>query len=289
MQAVLTRLPIWVRDRLPDDLVSQADEIRLRIGQPVELRTSSGSHLLGQPLLRDEMDETVRMLADHSIYACEDRIRSGYFALPGGFRVGLTGSYSMQNGVVSALPRIGSISIRMAREIKGAADKLMPHLMQNGRALSTIILSAPMMGKTTMLRDIARQMSELGLHVAISDERSELAGSKDGVPQMDVGPRTDVCDGLPKRQAIPALVRAMAPEVIVTDELGHIEDAEAVQEAARSGVALIASAHAGSYEEAKGRKALASLMEDGLFRRVVVLGGSPGRIQRILNGAGEVI
>lgn len=286
MQPIMDRLPLSVRGRLLGQDIRQVTELRLRTNQPLELRTPNKTALVGEPLAPDELDEALRMLSDHSIYACEDRFRQGFFSLPGGYRVGLTGRYTIMNGA-PLLTHVGSISIRVAREIPGAADSVMPCLMQDGRALSTLILSPPMLGKTTMLRDIARQLAGRGFHVAIADERGELASCHDGIPQLDVGQTTDVCDSLPKRLAIPLLVRAMSPEVIITDELGHAEDAEAVREAARSGIAVMASAHAGSYQSALGRRALLPLLEDGLFERVVLLQDAPGHVAQVLDGKGE--
>ncbi len=284
MQAITGRLPLSIRARLTERSVSDAYEIRLRVGQPLELRTPQGSALFGQAVEKDELDETVLMLMDHSVYAHEEQMRQGFFPLAGGFRVGLTGGY-VSNG--ERLTGVSSLTIRIAREIRGAADGLMPRLLLNGRPLSALILSAPMMGKTTMLRDIARQLSMRGMHVAISDERGELAGCRDGVATLDLGPMCDVCDGLPKRLAIPALIRSMAPEVLITDELGHPEDAQAVADAARCGVCVIASAHADSFAQARGRAALAPLFQDKLFRRIAVLGGKPGLLRELLdeNGA----
>lgn len=289
MRALTGRLPLRIRDRLDEAMLRGVDELRLRAGQPIELRRRDGSVLVGAKLTADELNEAVRALADHSIYACEEQFRQGYFSLPGGVRVGLTGTFAQRDGEAPALTHVGSISIRVAREIAGAADSLMPRILCEGRPLSTLILSAPMLGKTTMLRDIARQLAGRGLHVAISDERSELAGCREGVPQLDVGVRTDVCDGLPKRLAIPQLVRAMSPEALVTDELGHAGDAEAVAEAVRSGVSVMASAHADSYSMARGRVALAPLFEDKLFRRVVLLAGTPGRVEQVLNEEGKAL
>ncbi len=283
MHPLLSHMPACIRARIPPDALDGAYEIRLRTGVQLEIRSGAEGRLIGEKLTRDELREVVSQLTNHSLYALEQQFREGYFPLRGGCRAGVTGGY-----VNGGLAHPAFVSVRMARQIPGAADALMPHILQSGQARSCLLLSAPMMGKTTMLRDAARQLSKAGLHVAIADERCELAGCLDGVPQLDVGPMTDVCDGAPKREAVPMLIRAMSPDVIVTDELGGPGDAEAVLEAARCGVAVLASAHAGSFEQAKARRALGPLFEDRLFPVVALLGGKPGRILRIVDGEGGV-
>lgn len=283
MDGLLCRLPIPIRALFTPDMLKRALELRFRIGVQAELRTSAGIELIGQPITPDAFRELIAMLTGHSIYALEDRFDEGFFQIGAGYRVGITGGY---NG--GSLQHPSSISIRVSREIIGAADALVPHIIgSDGLIMSTLILSKPMLGKTTMLRDAARKLSLMSYHVAISDERSELAGCHMGVPTLDVGPLTDVCDGLKKSLAIPRLVRSMAPDVIITDELGDSGDSEAVTDAARSGVAVIASAHADSYESAARRRILSELMRDWLFRRVVLLGSEPGKIVAIYDGEGH--
>ncbi|MDD4075998.1 MAG: stage III sporulation protein AA, partial [Eubacteriales bacterium] len=148
--------------------------------------------------------------------------------------------------------------------------------------VSALLLSAPGVGKTTMLRDIARQLSD-GTHarahkVAIADERGEIAGCYLGTPRLDVGQRTDVMDGYPKARAVSMLIRSMSPAVIITDEIGGCEDAAALRDASRSGVAVVASAHADGYAAATAQPELHALLEKGLFTRVVELYRLNGKV-----------
>ena len=274
---------------LRDRLSGEADltEVRLRAGQPLEARGIGWARLIGPEVSREELGELVLEMTGYSIYACEERIRQGFFTLPEGHRVGLTGRYASDRGGVTALTGILAVCIRVARAVPGAADPLMPHLFDGDRLKSALILSPPGLGKTTMLRDAARQLSGRGYRVALADERGELAApDAAGIPTMALGPRCDVATGADKAQLIERLVRSMAPDVVVTDELGGEGDARAVHEAVASGVMVLASAHAANLASARARRGLAPLLEGGLFEVFAVLGGAPGRVESIADGLG---
>lgn len=260
---------------LPDDLI----ELRVRAGRPVQLVALSGEEFRGGAISASLTAETAQALAGHSLYAREEELKEGFFTIEGGCRVGVCGRTAMLEGRIAGLTHVGSVSVRVAREIKGAADPVMDLVCETGRPVNALVISPPGLGKTTLLRDIARQLSDgtggrRGVRVGIADERGELAGCSMGVPTLDVGRRTDVMDGCPKRIGMRLLVRAMSPEVIVTDELGHPDDAEAVLDAMRSGVRVIASVHA--RDETDARRRLGGELA-GLFERMIVLSGV-GRI-----------
>jgi stage III sporulation protein AA len=266
---------------LPETLT----ELRLRADRAAELVCGRESLLRGEPIGRELIEETAHALAQHSLYAREEELRQGFFISAGGCRAGVCGRVNVRADGAVDLTHISSLCIRRAREIKGAADAVTEGLYEGERAVSALVISPPGMGKTTLLRDIARQLSNgtrgrRGLRVAIADERGELAGCVLGVPALDVGERTDVMDGCPKRIAMNMLVRAMSPEVIVTDELGHAQDADAVRDALRCGVRVIASVHASSAEEAARRLGKDCI---SLFDRLIVLKGI-GQIGEIVYG-----
>ena len=267
--------------RLPEDVAMSAGpapedavEMRLRAGQRlVWTRMGGGSVERGERLTREALERCVDALAEHSLYAMEDQLARGYFTLKGGCRAGVCGRYVTGPGGGVCAREIGSVCVRIAREVKGAADGIMKWAR---KGKSFLILSAPGMGKTTMLRDAARQMSLMGERVAVADERGEIAACEMGVPALDVGPNTDVMDGCGKETAIPMLIRCMGARWVATDELGGEGDAAAVWEAARCGARVAATAHAGSLDEALGRRGVGELIRGGAFDVVFLLKG-PGR------------
>ena len=263
------------------------EEIRIRAERPIQLCFSGGERLLSgadgrAPVTADECAAMLRRFCGQSLYAWEEELRRGFLTLPGGYRVGLCGRVETDAGSIAAMTDVYAFSIRIAREVRGAAEPLMPYLCGiGGRMGSALIVSAPGCGKTTLLRDVARCCS-YGLggarthRVAIADTRYEIAGSVRGVPQMDVGPRTDVLSGGTRAEVCRMLVANMSPDVLVTDELSSPGDARAVYDAACSGVAVVASAHASCGAELAHRRELMELLHARLFRRIVLLGRSRG-------------
>ena len=262
-------------------------EIRLRAGRPVQLRGAGWEWISEGCLPPDALGAIVTALMDYSVYARECELAQGFFTMGDGCRVGVCGR--MIGAGRGAMASIGSICIRCAREMPGCADVLMPYIDAAQGLRSMLIASRPGMGKTTLLRDIARQLSGRGSCVALADERHELAACRDGAPTLDVGPRTDVMDGGERHASIAMLIRSMAPDVIVTDEIGGEGDAEALAEARRCGVCVIASAHAGSYHSIERRRDLQRAVAGGAFERIVLLGDSPGALSEIRDGEGRVL
>lgn len=254
----------------------ELSEIRVRAGKPARCRLLNGSEIEGAVTEPSSVQALAQMLMENSVYACEDELRQAYFTAAEGCRVGVCGKLICSGGKILSMSAIGSLCIRLPREIKGCAKDLLPHVNAN-----LLILSPPGLGKTTLLRDLARLASDGGMNVAVADERGELAACREGVPQLDLGCRTDVMDGCPKAKAIPMLIRACAPDLIIADEIGSEGDAQALRDAVCCGVRVAASAHAGSIEDAFRRKAIQSLFEDKLFGTLVLLGGAPGRIAQI--------
>ena len=233
--------------------------------------TTEGERACGFTPGAQQVGDMAEALCEHALYARAEEQRQGFVTLRGGHRMGLCGRVVAQGTSVRALRDISSLCVRVAGQWEGAADTLVPHLTSGGRVRSALIIGLPGSGKTTVLRDACRQLSDAGHRVAIADERSELAAMSRGAPQLDVGARTDVLDGVCKEIALRWLLRSMSPEIIATDELGAATDALAVLEAAQSGVAVLATAHARTLDEALSRGTLYHLAQNKAFSRYAVL------------------
>ena len=232
-------------------------------------------------LIQEKKSATVTEMAKLFDITAET-IRRGYVTAPGGFRVGICGTALPGEGDNLGIKDISSLSIRIPRLCEGAALPVLPGLLEEGRPVSTLLLSPPGGGKTTLLRDLVRLLSRGDglaepVRVALVDERGELAAVCQGRPQLEVGPHTDIMDGCPKALAVPMLLRAMSPQVIALDELALPEDVEAVRAAAGCGVVLLATVHAASVAELSARPLLRGVLESGVFRRAVVIAGEDRR------------
>ena len=259
---------------IPEDVT----EVRLRAGRPAQFRGARGDSF-GEIVEVGRLRSVLAALADHSLHAHEAELREGFFTMGDGCRVGVCGRLVCEGGRVTGMASVGSVCVRICREVQGAADGFYHSLFdeRDHSLRSALIVSPPGMGKTTALRDAARRLSEEGFDVCIADERHELAACVDGVPTLDVGPRTDVMDGCPKRLAVACLLRAASPQVIVTDEIGGPEDVEALSDAVRCGVRILASAHAGSIDDLLARRD----MPVDVFDIAVLLGKEPGNVVEI--------
>ena len=247
-------------------------EIRVRAGGQASVLTWDGEKICDHSLSQQQVARMAEALCEHALYARAEEQRQGFVTLRGGHRMGLCGRVITQGQSVRALREISSLCIRVAAQWNGAADRILPYLKEeDGRVCSALIVGLPGMGKTTLLRDACRSLSVQGTHVCIVDERSELAAMCAGVSQMDVGPNTDVLDGCSKETGVRWMLRAMSPEVLATDELGGPMDVQAVLDAARCGVSVLASLHGRDLEAALSRGGLYQLAQSRVFQRYVLL------------------
>ena len=277
-------------------------EIKLRIGQPLIL-VYKGEELVpggirDKPhiVTAEEVRETLDYVSGYSLYAFEQEMRQGFITIEGGHRVGVTGQAILEEGKVRNIKYISSINIRMAHEVPGCADKVFPYITYNRQLAHTMIISPPGCGKTTLLRDIVRQVSDgnewvRGMTVGVVDERSEIGGSYMGLAQNHLGVRTDVLDGCPKAEGMIMLIRSMGPQVIAVDEIGMESDVHAIEYAMHCGCKMLVTAHGSSIEEIAKKPELARMIEAQAFERYIVLENKEqvGQVSAIYDGSGKQI
>lgn len=309
-EEILCLFPEGSRDRWREVAKKAEDlqEIRFRVGMPLavwienrEKFVDEQGRIVDRPekAMRpapEELEELLRHLCRYSVYAFAEEIRQGFLTVQGGHRVGLAGQVILDgDGRIKNMKYIRYLNIRIAHQIKGAANPVIPFIFEEGHVLNTLLISPPGGGKTTMLRDMIRQVSEgtvygPGVNVSVVDERSEIAGSYLGVPQNDVGIRTDVLDGCSKTEGMMMAIRSMAPQVLAVDELGSVEDVQALQMAGGCGCRLLATAHGDSLEKIRHKDYMRYVMDAELFERYVVLDRKTKvcRIAGIYDGKGNL-
>ncbi len=267
----------------------EPEEIRLRIGRPVMVLGKGKEYFWSREGVRlqdgreqsyiwqeEDMKETLSRMSRYSMYALEEELRNGFFTIQGGHRVGVAGRTVCEQGKVLSFRNICSLNIRVAREKKGCAKDLLPWLIQGDSIYNTLLLSPPGIGKTTLLRDCIRLLSQgskalPGKKIGVVDERSEIAASFLGVVQNDLGDRTDVLDACPKAQGMRLLLRSMSPQILAVDELGGKEDCLAVEEALHCGCRILGTMHARDAQELQEKMYLSEWLAKGFFGRFVLL------------------
>ena len=285
-------------------------EVRLRINAPLiivydnkEYYITSHSQMTNQAqdlfvVNKNEIRETMEYISNFSLYAFEDEIRQGFITVQGGHRVGIAGKAIVEDGKVKSINHISFINVRLSHQVIGCADLVMPYIYAtaNNEINHTLIISPPRCGKTTLLRDIVRQVSDgsknhLGQSVGVVDERSEIGACYMGVPQNYLGIRTDILDCCPKAVGMLMLIRSMSPRVIAVDEVGSVEDMNAIEYVLNCGCKLIATVHGNSIEDIRRKPVLKGLVENQIFERYIILNNEVkvGTVDRVCNQTGKIL
>ena len=277
-------------------ILNKAYEIRIRQNLPLCVRTSQGEffispegNMLDKPDAgflpnQNHIKAMLDKLTNHSLYAFNSEIKNGYITISGGHRIGISGSVTLEDDRIKTIKHIGGLTIRISREIKGAADAALPHILCDNLH-NTMFISPPACGKTTILRDTIRQLSLGGYNKAAVDERSEIGGCYMGIAQNDLGPRTDILEGTPKAAGMMLALRSLSPKIIAVDEIGNNKDVQAINEMAHAGIAVLCTLHGHDIEDLRRRKMLTTLINNKIIRRYIFLSDNPkpGTITGVYN------
>lgn len=263
--------------KIPNELEDYIQEIRIRLGQAITLKCTNHEFITNEITNENIILRLLENFTNNSVYAVQSEINSGFITIKGGHRIGISGTCIFENGKIKNIRYISSLNIRVAHEIKGCGTSLVNSLYPNYFE-NTLILSSPGFGKTTLLRDMIRELSVIGNNISVVDERSEIAAMYKGVAQNDLGPRTDVMNNCRKDMGIRMMIRSMAPDIIATDEIGDNKDIDAIYEANFAGIKLLLTAHGEELKDVPMK-----LLKNKLFKNIVILKNEnrPGLVKKI--------
>ena len=280
MEYILKCLPTQLAKLILEHNIQKLEEIRIRANKPVILKLRQVEIVLNYTITTNEIIGILQNICNNSIYTYQNQICNGFITLPGGNRVGIAGNVVIKDGQVSNISYIYSLNFRISHQINGASDNILKYVLdtENNTIFNTLIVSPPGAGKTTIIRDLAKRISNgineinfRGLDVSIIDERGEIAAMTKGIIFNDVGIRTDVLDNVPKSIGIRMAVRSMAPKVIIADEIGNKDDVNIINYAICSGVKCIFTAHGSNMEDLLKNNEINKIINLQLFSKIIFL------------------
>lgn len=293
MEYILKCLPTQLAKLILEHNIQKLEEIRIRVNKPVILKLGQVEIVLNYTITTNEIIGILQNICNNSIYTYQNQICNGFITLPGGNRVGIAGNVVIKDGQVSNISYIYSLNFRISHQINGASDNILKYVLdtENNTIFNTLIVSPPGAGKTTIIRDLAKRISNgineinfRGLDVSIIDERGEIAAMTKGITFNDVGIRTDVLDNVPKSIGIRMAVRSMAPKVIIADEIGNKDDVNIINYAICSGVKCIFTAHGSNMEDLLKNNEINKIINLQLFSKIIFLDEKQkGKIKNVVN------
>lgn len=267
---------------LISDKIDVAEEIRIRQAKNILIKTSNKFIETNYLVSSNDILEILQKICEYSIYSYQNQISEGYITVKGGHRIGITGTCVIQDEKVVNIKYVNSLNFRIARQIIGAAINIIPEILNGNTIWNTIIVSPPGYGKTTILKDVIRNLSSNIFNVGVVDERGEISAMFKGVPQNDLGEKIDVIENVPKNIGIKMLIRSMAPQIVVADEIGTKEDVDAINYAFCSGVKGIFTCHGADYEDFIKNPYMKEIIKLNIIDKLIFLSSEKGKIENVI-------
>lgn len=285
MQNILKYFPLEIVTKInksiTSEIINNIQEIRVRVKCPIIVKMNNEKDIIiNHKTSQEEIMQIMQSICNNSIYSYQNEITNGYITIKGGHRVGVTGDVVLEEGKVINIKYISSLNFRIARQVFDCSNSILKYVIdiKNNSVFNTLIVSPPGAGKTTILKDLIRKVSDgiieigfNGIDVSLIDERGEISAMYKGEPQNNIGIRTDVLENITKPLGIKMAVRSMAPKVIVADEIGNINDIEAINYAVCSGVKGIFTAHSFDMETMMLNKELNKLIHMKVIEKIIFL------------------
>ena len=272
-----TNIQNQIIKHLTSNVFENLEEIRLRTNQDIIIKFTNKEEIINYSVTTEDILKTLEKITENSIYTYQNQICNGFITVKGGHRVGITGNVAIEDEKVVNIVYVYSLNFRIARQVKNCSNFLLDHIYKDNKTIyNTIILGAPGSGKTTVLRDLIRNLSNgnkmiNGMNVGLIDERSEISAMYKGIPQTDLGPRTDILENIPKVLGIKMMVRSMAPKIIAVDEIGGSNEADGINYAICSGVKWLFTAHGESLMDLIKNPELNNIISKKIIEKILVL------------------